>query len=431
MLPDNVWQLSNQPDLDDVFNVAENYLEKYETEKAAEIYLLILENVRKKELEKFKFDNCSGEFIVYAGMCFAAAYKYNSVDICGFDNNYRFLVADKESLLTNDCYFLYGKKAYKIAMKTSDGCQNIFRLEKLLWGLANLAPKDEKEKYVEHALELFEYHTAENLTKYFLYVWELYLHGDAHQAARIYENILSENPKFFPAYFSKMGWVSIELEDYRTAIGIWLSGMRVVEFWPFSGFYRDRLKEIKLTFPSFTKEELEEMIEIIKRRAAQYPPLTKNVPGIAAWLNFINDPQLNLELKLRELEEKQSPEYKALLRKSLEQYKHPETARKLGEYKLAAELYCNSIKECRQYFRLRYFMKRFEQLIDKTDTNTLKKYRNAIDSKIKDYNIESDKNNFYPELIEEIKSKVQELDLTHPEWKENPKAIKKITETRL
>jgi len=420
LLLESDWKLSNPPDLDDVFNIAEDYLLRYETDRAAQIYKLILEKVPKKELIKFRFDNCSGEFIVNAGLCLSAANKFNSVNVCGFDEVYKnlIMVSEKNYLLTNDFYFMHGKKAYKIAMKTSDGCRNILRLEKLLWGLAELAPKGEKEKYIEHALELFDYHTADSLTKYILHVWEIYLRGNPLEATKIFDKILRENPRFFPVYYSKMGWPSIELEDYRNAIRIWLRGMRLVHIWNFGDFSQDRLKEIKLMLPFFNQNELEELIGIIIRRTAQNPPLTKNVAEIAQWLNLINDPQLKLEMKLRELEEGQSPEYKTLLSMALKEYEHPENARKLGEYKLAAELYCKRIKECRQYFRLRYYMKKFEQLKDKIDSETFRKYRNALDSKVKDYNIKSDKNKFYPELVEEIKSKVKELDAKHPAWKE-------------
>jgi len=194
--------------------------------------------------------------------------------------------------------------------------------------------------------------------------------------------------------------------------------MRLVHIWNFGDFSQDRLKEIKLMLPFFNRDELEELMGIIIRRTAQNPPLTKNVAEIAKWLNLINDPQLKLELKLRELEESQSLEYKTMLHMALKEYEHPENARKLGDYKHAAELYCKRIKECRQYFRLRYYMKKFEQLKDKIDSEIFRKYREALDSKVKDYNIESDKNKFYPELVEEIKLKVKELDAKHPAWKE-------------
>ena len=62
-------------------------------------------------------------------------------------------------------------------------------------------------------------------------------------------------------------------------------------------------------------------------------------------------------------------------------------------------------------------MKRFEHIIDKIDNETLKKYRDVLEIKVNAYKPESDADNSYHGLIEEIKLKIKELDTVHPEWK--------------
>ncbi len=403
ILPENCWSLSYQPDLEDVFNVAEVCLIKYESYKAAEIYKLILENVPKKELEKFRYDGCSGTFIANAGMCFSASYAYGNI---------------VPEMITNEIYYLCGKQAYEIAMKTPDGCQNLQRLEKLLWALTKIAPADNK-KYMEHALEISDLRTVDRISIYVEYIWLSFIHGNTKEAATSFDEILKNNPRDYLFIHKKASLVAQELEDFHKAVDYLFSGFRLMRPRHFYGSPKGVTGQIKSILPLLTTEELEELIEVIKRIAARNPALIRNVRKIAKWMNLANDEQFQFELKLRELESSQSPEYKKMLRVVLEKYKNPEHAIKLGDYNCAAELYCKKIDKCSKNFRfrLRYYMKRFEHIIDKIDSGTLKKYRDVLEIKVKAYKPESDADNWYPELIEEMKLKIKEIDVEHPEWK--------------
>ncbi len=179
------------------------------------------------------------------------------------------------------------------------------------------------------------------------------------------------------------------------------------------------MREIRKYLPYLTREEIEEFLGLIRRLAARNPALAKNISNIAQWLNLANDPQFQFELELRELEEANSDEAANMLVIALAKYKHPEYARKLNDVKTEFSLYCERLNKERQYYRLRYFMNKLDRIADKIDKTELKKYRDALEMKISQYDPEGDKLKWFPELIEEMKLKVKKLDEAH--FEENHK----------
>ena len=388
LLPMNHWQLSYKPDLEDVFNIAEVCLNRYESYRAAEIYKLILENVPQKELEKFRYDNCSGTFIANAGLCFAASYARWNI---------------KKAMLTNDIYYLHGKQAYEIAVEKPGGCQNVYRFQKLLYALVEIAPAG-KEKYIQHTREISNTKKVRIITKQVESIWLEFIRGNAKEAAASFNVIFDGNPQFHISVYKKAGLVSLELEDYRSAVKYWFAGLKLMWQRYLYGAPREQIREIKNILPLLTTEEIEEFLEITRKIAARNPALAKNVSKIAEWMNVANDEQIQFELKLRGLENAQSDEYKAMLKEGIKKYKYPVYAEKLGDYNLSAELQCKRIQNCNEKFRLRYYMKRFEHIIDKIDNESLKKYRDVLKAKE-----ETLKSKNAGNLIDEMKLKIKEF----------------------